>query len=61
MKKNKINWEYAPAPESTGHIDLKEKYDLFIDGKWVKPSSGKYFDTINPANKKETSFCRSGQ
>ncbi|GAB5420489.1 MAG: aldehyde dehydrogenase family protein [Crocinitomicaceae bacterium] len=53
MKKNKINWEYAPAPESTGHIDLKEKYDLFIDGKWVKPSSGKYFDTINPANKKK--------
>jgi aldehyde dehydrogenase (NAD+) len=38
--------------ESTGHIDLKESYDLFIDGKWVKPSSGKYFETINPANEK---------
>lgn len=55
MKKNKINWDYAPALESTGHIDLKEKYDLFIDGKWVKPNSGKYFDTINPANKKKLS------
>jgi aldehyde dehydrogenase (NAD+) len=43
------SWEYAPAPESTDHIRLKEKYDLFIDGKFVKPSKGKYFATINPA------------
>jgi len=50
---NKVIWEYASAPESTGHISLKEKYDLYIDGKWVKPSSGKYFDTINPANKEK--------
>jgi len=52
-KKEKINWDYAPAPESTGHINLKEQYDLFIDGKWVKPNSGKYFDSTNPANKKK--------
>ncbi len=43
------SWEYAPAPESTDHIRLKEKYDLFIDGKFVKPAKGKYFATINPA------------
>lgn len=48
--KPKISWELSPAPESTGHIQLKPQYDLFINGKWVKPSSGKYFDTINPAN-----------
>lgn len=41
---------YAPALESTSHIQLKESYDLFINGQFVKPSSGKYFDTINPAN-----------
>ncbi|MDB3906007.1 aldehyde dehydrogenase family protein [Crocinitomicaceae bacterium] len=52
-KNEKINWEYAPAPESTGHINLKEQYDLFIDGKWVKPNSGKYFESTNPANKKK--------
>ena len=45
-------WEYAPAPESADHIKLQESYDLFIDGKFVKPSSGKYFDTINPSNEK---------
>src|SRR5688572_20226254 len=42
-------WEYAPAPESTSHIRLQERYDLFINGRFVKPSSGKYFETINLA------------
>lgn len=46
-------WEYAPAPESTDHIRLKDKYDLFIDGKFVKPVKGKYFPTINPANEQQ--------
>ena len=45
--KNK-NWEYAPSLESTDHINLKKKYDLFINGKWLKPTSKKYFNTINP-------------
>ncbi len=44
------DWDYADAPESTGHINLKKKYDLFIGGKFVKPKSGKYFKTLNPAN-----------
>ena len=43
-------WEYAPALESTGHVSIKDTYGLFIGGKFVKPLSGKYFDTINPAN-----------
>ncbi len=42
-------WEYAPAPEDTKHITIKPQYDLFINGKFVKPSSKKYFDTVNPA------------
>ena len=46
------NWSYSPAPESSGHINLEEKYGLFIDNKFVEPTSGKYFDTINPANEK---------
>lgn len=48
-KSNGIEWEYSPSPESTSHINLKKKYDHYINGKWVKPSSGKYFSTINPA------------
>ena len=45
-------WEYSPAPESTDHIQLKDKYDLFINGKFVPGSGGKTFDSINPANEK---------
>ena len=49
MAQEQSTWEYAPAPEGTGHIKLNKKYNLFIDGKWVAPSSKKYFETINPA------------
>ena len=46
------DWNLVPAPESTANIKLKDKYDLFINGKFVAPKSGKYFDTINPATEK---------
>ncbi|MBE35760.1 MAG: betaine-aldehyde dehydrogenase [Opitutaceae bacterium] len=42
-------WEFDPAPESADP-KLKERYDLFIDGKFVSPKGRKYFDSINPAN-----------
>jgi aldehyde dehydrogenase (NAD+) len=42
-------WQYAPSPESKDHIQLKDQYELFIGGQWVKPAKGKYFNTINPA------------
>jgi len=47
-KKSASVWEYAKSSESKDHIRLKDRYDLFIGGKWVKTS--KYFDTVNPAN-----------
>lgn len=43
-------WNYSASPESTSHVALKKQYDLFIDGKFVKPNSRKYFKTINPAD-----------
>lgn len=46
-------WSYSPAPETADHIKLKTQYDLFINGKWSKPSGGKYFDTTNPATEKK--------
>ncbi len=48
-KDSKNNWELSPAPESTDHIAIKKRYDLFIGGKFVPPSGKKYFKTINPA------------
>lgn len=44
------SWRYAPAPESTEHVQLKKKYDLFVNGAFKPPISKKYFNTINPAN-----------
>lgn len=43
-------WNYDPAPESKSAAKIDQRYELFINGKWVMPSSGKYFKTINPAN-----------
>jgi len=48
-------WEYAPAPESTDHININSRYGLFINGDFVKPSSGRYFDTVNPATEEKLS------
>ncbi|HLP54895.1 MAG TPA: aldehyde dehydrogenase family protein [Fluviicola sp.] len=45
-------WDYSPSPESTSHVQLKKRYDLYIDGKFVAPASGKYFETSNPATEK---------
>jgi aldehyde dehydrogenase (NAD+) len=45
-------WEFDPAPE-TADPKLKARYDLFIDGKFVRPRSGKYFESINPGNEKK--------
>ena len=46
-------WDYAPAPESPDHVKLKSRYELFIGGKWVKPQSKKYFETISPSTEQK--------
>lgn len=48
---------YGPAPESAAPAnDFLEAhgrtFQLFINGAWKTPASGKYFDTLNPSNKK---------
>jgi len=42
-------FEYDPAPESSAVVSIKKKYELFIDGSWVAPESGKYLNNENPA------------
>jgi aldehyde dehydrogenase (NAD+) len=44
-----VRWEYAPAPESTDHVRLRDRYGLFIGGEFVEPAEGRYAATINPA------------
>ncbi len=48
-------FEYAPALESTSIVTIKDRYGLFINGKFVAPKSGKYFPTINPSTEKKLS------
>lgn len=50
--------EYGPAPEDASEaIQFLKKYNnkfkLFINGKWVTPSSGEYYDSINPSTKEK--------
>ncbi len=46
----------APAPESKSVANIAERYELFINGKFEKPSSKKYFKTINPATEEHLSL-----
>jgi aldehyde dehydrogenase (NAD+) len=53
LKERRLNfgnkWDYAPAPEDSKSYVIAPQHELFIGGKFVKPSSGKYFESINPA------------
>jgi aldehyde dehydrogenase (NAD+) len=48
-------WDYAPAPETFEYIKILPRHELFIDGQFVEPSTGKHFDTINPATETKLS------
>lgn len=41
--------EYAPAPESTAILNLRDSYGLFIDGEFVD-GTGSSFHTISPSD-----------
>lgn len=46
-------WDYAPAPETFDYIKIAPRHELFIDGQFVPPATGKHFDSINPANEEK--------
>ena len=43
-------WDYAPAPEATDHLRLRDRYGLFIAGEFREPADSRYEPTINPAS-----------
>lgn len=43
------SFEYAPSLEGTDVVKIEPKNKLYIGGKFIAPSSNKYFATINPA------------
>jgi aldehyde dehydrogenase (NAD+) len=55
-------WDYAPAPESSAIVNLKEEYGHFIGGESVPSADGATMETINPANEQVlTRFAKGGQ
>jgi aldehyde dehydrogenase (NAD+) len=48
-----VIWDYAPSIESTDHVKIAPRYNLFIGGKFVEPHSKKWFDTLNPATEEK--------
>jgi aldehyde dehydrogenase (NAD+) len=49
--------DYGPAPEAANLANAwleqhKHTFNLFVDGKFVKPKTGEYFETVNPASTK---------
>lgn len=45
-------WDYAPAPESAP-AQIPERAGLFIGGKFVEPTEGDYFPSLNPATERQ--------
>jgi aldehyde dehydrogenase (NAD+) len=46
-------WSYAPAPESPDHVRLRDRYGLFIGGRFVEPKSRKWFPSISPSTEQK--------
>src|ERR1700685_4305943 len=49
-----VAMEYGPAPEDAKEAlswldQHQRRFDHFINGTWVMPSAGKYFDTADPS------------
>ena len=48
--------EYGPAPEAAepglDWIKAHQPFGLFINGKWKKPASGQYIESVNPGSGK---------
>ena len=57
LKDRKLNfghqWGFAPAPEDSKNYVIAPRHELFIGGKFVKPNSGRFFPSINPATEEQ--------
>ncbi|HEX5002571.1 MAG TPA: aldehyde dehydrogenase family protein [Bacteroidia bacterium] len=47
-----VSLQYDPAPENTAHVEIKKRYELFVNNKFTAPTGKNYFDSVNPSNGK---------
>ncbi len=56
--------EYGPAPEASAPalawIKEHQPFGLFINNEWVKPASGQYLESVNPATGKALTQVAAG-
>ena len=56
--------EYGPAPEASSPalawIKEHQPFGLFINNEWVKPASGHYLESVNPATGKSLTHVAAG-
>jgi aldehyde dehydrogenase (NAD+) len=52
-KMKEFEWAYAPAPEAKDYVKINTRYELFINGKFVKPLSKKYYATHSPSTEEK--------
>ena len=50
-----VRMEYGPAPEDPKEAEAwldrhRRRFGHFINGAWVEPAEGGYFDTLDPSN-----------
>jgi aldehyde dehydrogenase (NAD+) len=50
-----VAMDYGPAPEDAKEAltwldQHKRRFGHFIDGSWLEPAAGQYFDTVDPSN-----------
>jgi aldehyde dehydrogenase (NAD+) len=64
LKERRLNfgdkWDYAPAPEDSKAYVIAPRHELFINGKFVAPTSGNYFPSINPATEQQLTEIAEG-
>ena len=46
---------YANPGQSDSKVTFKSKYENFINGEWIAPKKGQYFENVSPVNGK--TFC----
>ena len=52
----KGKWDLSPSLENTDHINIKEQYQLFINGEFSTPKNENYFPSINPSSEEKLSL-----
>ena len=49
------DWSYSPAPQSSTEVKLRDRYNLFIGGKYQPSQTKDYLEIINPATEEKLS------